>query len=531
MLKTTPSNPSRPPVVFVDTLNELQHAISGHAKRIIIRKSLSDVPSLKLRPGTEISGIEPNISLHFLPGIDGLEISADNTISDITLVAQPNKRALCNAYDRRSFGKCFISNVRTVGQVQIVAKETLSSGNLYINSLNVIFADATLQSERPSTGTTPEATNIDVLQGALTILNLQSNPESVIEVEARGVNIGTHEQPAYGSGILISGAGGNIYTNPGATIGGRVDIRILETGTIYNDSRIAPGTSDLISGSVFIAYADAALVVNTGKTTSYGVNGLGLDNWGRVEQWVCIAPVETFGASGIGVVNYGYIKHLSVASIETFGKGARTYNVLSGSVENTRLGRARTHADGATGILIRKPIGRLVINGDIETSGSEAESLSSGHIYLQPSSGLRFEGRSAQEIFIGGNVITRGESSHAIQLDNAKIGTLRIMGRVWANGSKSNAFKIANSETPLTGIKANASLAQAIVLQTATITELVATHAHGSTGDLVVENDSKVVTTAESVEQLSERFGNHFMVSGPGHLVLVEPASLRSKGA
>ena len=515
------SHQSHQSVIFVDTLSALQQAISGPSKRIIIRKSLSGVPNLKLQRGTTISGVEPNISLSFLPGVDGLEVSEDNTIASIKLVVQPNRKAIYNSYNSRSLGKCRLNNVEAIGQVQILAKGKLSSGRLYIDNLNIIFADTIAQPERPSTGTTPEATNIDVLQGALTILNLQNDSKSVIEIEARGINIGTNEQPVYGSGILISGADGNIYTNPGSTIGGRVEISVLETGNIYNDSRIALGTSSLISGSVFVAYADAKLIVNSGKTVSYGVNGLGLDNWGRVEQWICIAPVETYGVSGIGVVNYGYIKHLSVATIETFGSGARTYNVLSGSVENTYLGWVRTHADGATGILIRKPIGRLVVNGDIETFGSEAESLSSGHIYLQPSCGLRFEGGSAKEVLIGGNIITRGQSSPAVQLDNSKIKKLRIIGRVWTNGSKSIAFNITDSEIPLSDIEVSSSLAEAILLQNARLSEFVGTRAHGAVGDLVVQTNSRVVTTAGNVEQLSSQFGNSFAISGAGSLTLV----------
>jgi hypothetical protein len=46
------------------------------------------------------------------------------------------------------------------------------------------------------------------------------------------------------------------------------------------------------------------------------------------------------------------------APIETFGRGARSFNVYTGTVNLAEFDRVITHGDGAVGIQISQPIGR-----------------------------------------------------------------------------------------------------------------------------------------------------------------------------
>jgi hypothetical protein len=78
-----------------------------------------------------------------------------------------------------------------------------------------------------------------------------------------------------------------------------------------------------------------------------------LDNWGVVDRWIADEKITSHGPSGIGFVNFGIVRELKVnAPIETFGQGARGFNVYTGTVDLAEFDRVVTHADGAVGIQI-----------------------------------------------------------------------------------------------------------------------------------------------------------------------------------
>ena len=69
------------------------------------------------------------------------------------------------------------------------------------------------------------------------------------------------------------------------------------------------------------------------SVTTYSVNDMVLDNWGVVDRWTAEAKITSFGPSGIGFVHFGILQELKVnAPIETFGQGARGFNVYTGTV-------------------------------------------------------------------------------------------------------------------------------------------------------------------------------------------------------
>jgi hypothetical protein len=75
-----------------------------------------------------------------------------------------------------------------------------------------------------------------------------------------------------------------------------------------------------------------------------------LDNWGVVDRWTAEDKITSYGPSGIGFVNFGIVHELKVnALIETFGQGARGFNVYTGTVNLAELDRVVTHAAGAVG--------------------------------------------------------------------------------------------------------------------------------------------------------------------------------------
>ena len=96
-------------------------------------------------------------------------------------------------------------------------------------------------------------------------------------------------------------------------------------------------------------------------------------------------------------MNFGSLNELTAnAPIETFGKGARGFNVYDGTLNQATFDRITTHADGAVGVQISKPVGRIVVRRGIETFGGTGESLVKGVVMTLSAINLK---RSAAALF------------------------------------------------------------------------------------------------------------------------------------
>ena len=210
----------------------------------------------------------------------------------------------------------------------------------------------------------------------------------------------------------------------------------LETNAIYSNGKIASGTPDQIAGGVFTVYgAHVNLVRNHGPVVTYGVNDMVLDNWGVVDGWIAEEKITSYGPSGIGFVNFGIVNDLRVnAPIETFGQGARGFNVYTGTVSVAEFDRVVTHADGAVGVQISQPVGRILVRRGIETFGGTGQSLVKGVVMTLSAIGLSVKpGGSARAIDICGGIKTHGSGVQPIE-QHGTIDTLRIVGGCVAAG-------------------------------------------------------------------------------------------------
>jgi hypothetical protein len=266
-----------------------------------------------------------------------------------------------------------------------------------------------------------------VLHGAFTLWNMQPDKEVAISADLAGICAGRDGAPVRGGGIFVGGF---------SDAGGRLTLRRLETGAVYSDGGITSGTPDCISGGVFVVHGTFADGVrNRGPVTTYGANDMVLDNWGVVDHWVADGKIASYGPSGIGFVNFGTVNVLEVnAPIETFGQGARGFNVYTGTVNSAAFERIVTHADGAVGIQISQPVGRIKVRRGIETYGGTGDSLVKGVVVKLSATALSLKsGGSAGEIDIASGLITHGAGVSPLELHGA-VGTLRIAGGVAAAG-------------------------------------------------------------------------------------------------
>jgi len=402
----------------VVTANELVAATKDtNVRKITVRGNLSNTPSVRLAPGQALSGID-NASILF-DSVDGLQLTSDNQVRGLSLQTAPGKRAIFNDTGVAGLGHILLADVSTIGQVQILVRDEVRGGHVDVDGLDVIAADACAQPDRPT------GFGVHVLQGAFTLWNMQEDVRVIVSARLMGLSAGRASAPVRGSGIFVSGAGFK---------GGRLAVSLLETGAIYSDGGIAPGTPDAITGGVFTVFnAFVDVVRNRGPVTTYGVNDMVLDNWGSVDRWIAEEKITSYGPSGIGFVNFGIVNSLEVqAPIETFGQGARGFNVYAGTVNRAVFDRIATHADGAVGIQISQPIGTLEVHRGIETFGGTGDSLVKGVVVTLSAIALSVKpGGSARAIDIEGGVTTHGKGVSPLELDGL-IDQLSIDGGIGA---------------------------------------------------------------------------------------------------
>ena len=407
-------------IVNVASRSELIDAAgTPDAGNIVVTGKISDLPSLRLAPGKSLKGLA-GAELRFASGVDGLQLSADNSVECLTLVADQNRRALFNDIGFDGFGRLTLSQLRIMGCVRIIAEDQAFGGHVDATNVIVERADATGYDERP------RGFGVEVIPGAFMIWNRQDDSASLITADLDGIGVGLAGHPVHGSGIFIAGSPG----------GGRTLVARLETEDVHSHGGIVKGTADRIAGGVFVVSgAHAQLVRNRKPVTTYGPNDMVLDNWGSVDRWHADDRITSLGPSAIGFVNFGALGSLIVeAPVETFGAGARGFNVYDGTLDEAIFDRVATWGDGAVGIQISRPVGRIVVKRGIETFGATGDSLVKGVMTQLAAIPLSIKpGGSAQSLEIKGGVRSHGEGVPPFELHGSVV-KLLVDGGFTASG-------------------------------------------------------------------------------------------------
>lgn len=403
------------------TADLLAAADDADVRCIVMLADLDDVPTFGLSPGQTLTGGGECVAIRFAAGQDGLQLSVDNQVERLQLITDTDRRAVFNDTRVEQLGRLVLRDLQVNGMVQLLARDRVRGGHFEVRGIDIVAADARGHDERP------RGYGVEVVPGAFTLWNQQADPAVMITADLTGLSAGRAGAPVRGSGIFVSGAG---------DVGGRLVVRRLETLEVHSDGGIAPGTPDRISGGVFTvhgAFVDS--VRNLGPVTTYGPNDMVLDNWGVVDHWVAEEKITSHGPSGIGFVNFGTVNRLQVkAVLETFGQGARDFNVYAGTVHSAEFERVVTHADGAVGIQISRPVGQITVRRGIETYGGNGDSLVKGVVVRLSAIALSIKpGGFARSVEIAGGLITHGRDIDPLELHGG-IDSLQITGGLAAPG-------------------------------------------------------------------------------------------------
>jgi len=417
----------------VKTFSELITALNDGATEILVTRSILCNYPLLLSEGVSLEGQEqengelPMLSFMYS---DGIGVSANNSVKNLNIDTPANHKAIFNTGSATDLGTFTFENLQVKGQLSIITRVGVEKTNVVINEVDIHTADARHYVEQP------QKYGVKVLQGALTIYNLNPKEESLVSVTIDGLSIGRKNAPVSGSGVFISGFNDE---------GGKTEITKLHTKAVYSNGKIPLGVANCITGGVFVLYgAHADEVITDGEVTTYGVNDMALDVWGSVDDWTSNGPVTTYGPSGIGFVNFGTVKNFTVnAPIQTYGLGARGYNQYDGTVENITLQSIETFGNGSVGIQITRPIGTLTVRESVITHGSVGSSLVEGVYVDLPAYALSIkEGGEAKQINIGGDLVTTGDdvTTYIIE-EGGSPGELNIEGEIKATGDNSTEEK------------------------------------------------------------------------------------------
>jgi hypothetical protein len=437
--------------VKVTSSAELLDALAT-ADDIEVDGSLTGMPMITLRPGVTLRGG----TLRF--GAKGVRLTSDNLLQDVTVLVPDWEVAIGNDTAIGDVGRLTLRNVRTRGQVLLLADGAVRRGHVDVDGLAVAAADLRGRTERP------HGFGVDAMQGAFTLWNRQSDPAVRITASLKGISAGSAETPVLGSGVFVAGHG----DQDGRADGGAIDADVLRTGPIVTDGGITPGTPDLISGGVFVVSgARVATVFNDGPVTTTGPNDMVLDNWGQVGAWTARAPVTSRGPSGIGFVNFGTLGRLDVqAPVTTYGAGARGFNVYDGRLDSARFRSITTHADGAAGIQVSKDLPDLDITGSVTTHGGPGTSLVRG-VQVQLSAiavSVQPTGRIGR-LAVGGSLATHGDDVATLDVEGA-LDFLQVRQGITAAGVGSDAVRLTGEARGIDEVPVTAAHGQRIVRRT-----------------------------------------------------------------
>lgn len=413
----------------VSNFVQLQEAIDNNENIIEMSKSISAPNMINLKKGQKLIAKEKNIFLSFING-DGIGLSGQNEISDISIQTSPRNRAIFIDSSEEDLGDINLNNLTVTGVVQILTRGNNKKLNLNINKLDIVSADARFFCERPM------KYGVNVYQGALTVYNFNPQKDSIINVKAEDISIGRKNAPVIGSGVFISGFNDE---------SGFVIIEKLTTADIYSNGMIPLGQPNLITGGIFIVYgAYAKEIESYGCIYTYGTNDMVLDVWGRVDNWLVKEDVISYGSSGIGFVNFGTVKNfLSEKNIITYGNGSRGFNQYDGTIEEAYFENIITMGDGSIGMQFSKPVGKITIGNKVSTSGSEGETLVKGEIKTLKADAISvLKGGAIKEFIVNGDLITKGNNVITYHINGGTVEKFDLKGNLIAEGEGSKKESI-----------------------------------------------------------------------------------------
>jgi hypothetical protein len=252
-----------------------------------------------LRPGVSLRGG----TLCF--GAKGIRLSSDNVLEDVTVIVPASEVAILNDTSVSDLGRLTLRNVRTRGQVLLLADGLVSSGHVEVDGLVVASADVRGRPDRQ------HGFGVDALQGAFTLWNRQLDPAVRITARLTGVSAGSKESPIRGSGVFVAGHGDWSGRADGSLASAR-----FQSITTHGDGAVGIQVSkDLpvldITDSVTTFGGQGTSLVR-GKQTQLSAIAVSIMPGGRIGRLAAGGPLSTHGDQVVTLDVQGALGELKV---------------------------------------------------------------------------------------------------------------------------------------------------------------------------------------------------------------------------
>ncbi len=459
----------------INSLIDLMTALNNDApKNLELQTSILCPYSIVLPVGFSITGVDKESCIISFNNSDGIGITANNEISNLTIQTNPNNRAIYTLSNHPDLGTLSLKNLTVTGQVQILTRAGTNKTNLVADNIDIIACDSRRYSEQP------QKYGVNVYQGAFTVYNFNSEQNSVINATLTNISLGRKGAPVIGSGLFVCGFGDN---------GGWVIADNITTGDIYSNGMLPYGQPDMITAGVFIVNGTKIKnITHKGSVTTYGVNDMVLDTWGNVEKWTAEKPITSYGPSGIGFVNFGTVDEFEAKDkIETFGLGARGFNQYDGTVNKATFHSITTYGNGSIGMQFSKAVGTIEVQHGVVTNGSQGNSLVKGVLISLPADAISVKpGGEIKQLNISGGITTHGNNVHSYNVEGGIVHELNIKGDIVANGDNSIAVAVNNDgQTPLNNISAISKQGIAVQISKGKVGDRSGLTAKGAKGNII----------------------------------------------
>lgn len=461
--------------IKIFSLIELQAALDSKTPTTLeLQTSILSPYAIVLPERFKLTGVNKESCILSFNNSDGIGITANNEISNLTIQTNPNYRAIYVSSTLADSGLFTLKNLTVTGQVQILTRANTMKTRLIADTIDIVACDSRRYSEQP------QKYGVNVYQGAFTVYNYNSDPNSIINATLTNISLGRKGSPVIGTGLFVAGFGDN---------GGFVIADNITTGDVYTNGMIPFGQPNMITGGIFILNgAKVASLTHHGSVTTYGVNDMVLDTWGQVDKWTAEKPITSYGPSGIGFVNFGTVGEFETKEkIETYGLGARGFNQYDGTVETAKFHSIITHGNGSIGIQVSKPVGTISVTNGIITEGSQGQTLVKGVIMNLAADAISVKpGGIIKQLNLSGGLITNGDNVTSYHVEGGIVQQLNVSGDIVANGNNSFAVNIADSgETSLKNINAISKNGIAVLIDNAKIMDKTGLKAKGAKGDIL----------------------------------------------
>lgn len=459
----------------ISSLTDLMTALNSTTPtNLEIQTSILCPYTIILPLGFSLTGADQEKCIISFNNGDGIGLTSNNEIANLTIQTSPNNRAIYILSNHPNLGELSLKNLTVSGQVQILTRAGTKKTKLIADQIDIVACDSRRYCEQP------QKYGVNVFQGAFTVYNFNSDPNSVIHATLTNISLGRKGAPVIGSGLFVCGFGDK---------GGTVIADTITTGDIFSNGMLPYGQPDMITAGVFIVNGTKVKnITHHGSVTTYGVNDMVLDTWGYVEKWVAEKPITSYGPSGIGFVNFGTVDEFEAKDkVETFGLGARGFNQYDGTVKKATFHSITTHGDGSIGMQFSKPVGIINVLNDVITYGAEGQTLVKGEIMTLAADGISVkEGGEIKELNILGSIKTYGKKVSSYHVESGIVHQLHVKGNIEAEGEDSFAVLISDhGQTPLNNISAISKNGIAVQISDSKVINRSDLTAKGEKGDVI----------------------------------------------